>query len=136
MVKKGKSVPCSFCAKDIWVSPWTPKKKFCSHYCKSQSQSRKVEKVCFHCKKIFKIPPNRAKRDVKHFHCSYFCANQTHRGTDKKRITKVCFFCGDVFNVPPCQSFRKFCNHWCAVRGRRGTRRKKGSCPKEKESKT
>ena len=135
MKKNGKFIPCATCGKDVWVVPSKKNKRFCSNKCKGAPGRKRVKKICFHCKKEYEVFFRVAKRNIKHFHCSYFCANQTNRGARKKSFTKFCFFCGDLFNVTPFFSFRKFCTHDCSVKARWGSYKKGDLCPKEKESK-
>ncbi len=73
---------CEFCKKKFYDYPSKLKKrKFCSHYCSSQSTRKRIRCYCKQCKKAFYKWPSRIKKYKRPF-CSRKCFFKFYKGSN------------------------------------------------------
>jgi len=138
--KIGKEMKCAICKKPIWVTPARLKlgKKYCSPECQTKGRSKKIEKFCEICGKVFYIIPSIQKRGSGKY-CSYECTYNSRRGKiseeqkkwyeernyshQKNRIKINCKYCHKEIEIriSEYKQGRKYCSRECYHKGQKKT---------------
>lgn len=84
-------------------------RRFCSRYCKNESQKKIIILACNGCHKAFSLLPY-LKRQTN------YCSLECYRRSTKKKVERVCIICHGKFQVKAYlvkQGFGVFCSRRC-----------------------